>query len=89
MSRPEAIDVEALRARLEYALRFDVQHEGTLYLRVLACILLACDKQSDAEEATLEALYYQQASFEDVDGDDVLTESCLVVPSRAPSGHHA
>jgi hypothetical protein len=79
MSRPEAIDVETLRGRLEYALRFGVEHEGTLYLKALACVYLACDDESPDESAALEALLTTQAQIEGVDSDDVLTALCLAV----------
>lgn len=84
MSRPEALDVETLRGRLEHALRFDVAHEGSLYLNALACVYLACDEQSTDESAALESLMGEQARIEGVDSDEVLTDLCMAVP--APGG---
>jgi hypothetical protein len=81
MSRPEAIDLETLRGRLEYALRFDVAHDGSLYLNAMAVVYLACDEQSTDESAALEALVTTQAEIEGVDSDDVLTALCLAIPA--------
>ena len=78
MSRLEAIDLGALRARLEHALRLDVMHGGSLYLLVLCCAFLACDERSVGELQMLESVYYSQAEAEGVDGDDLLTAVLLV-----------
>lgn len=79
MSREDqAIDAERLRGCLEYALRFDVQHDGSLYLRLLACVYLAAPTSA---EPTLGSEFYLQASAESIDGDDVLCALLLAVPS--------
>ena len=81
MSRPDAIDSETLRGRLAHALRFDVAHDGSLYLNTLACAYLACDEDSIDESAALEALLTSQAQIEGVDSDEVLSDLCLAVQS--------
>lgn len=78
MSRLEAIDLGALRARLSFALRLDVEHEGSVYLLALAACFLACDDASPGELGMLESIYYQQAAAEDLDGDDLLTAVAMV-----------
>lgn len=74
----QPVNEERLRGCAEYALRFDVAHDGSLYLRLLACVCLACP-EADAL-TVLETLYYEQADAEHVDGDDVLTALLLAVP---------
>lgn len=76
MSRIDTIDVRSLRARLTHALRLDVTHDGSLYLHALGACYLACS--DDGEEQALERLFYGQASFEVVNGDDVLSALILV-----------
>lgn len=78
MSRLEAINMVALRARLEHALRLGLAHEGSLYLLVLCCAFLSCDERSVGELQMLESVYYSQAEAEDVDGDELLTAVLLV-----------
>lgn len=72
------IPAERFRGCVEYALRFDVPHEGSLYLRVLACVYLGAPEPS---EPSLAHEFYQQAQAEKVDGDDVLSALLLGVPS--------
>jgi hypothetical protein len=69
---------ERLRGCVEYALRFDVTHGGSLYLNVLACVYLGAPERA---EPTLAHEFYLQAQAEHVDGDDVLTALLLGVPS--------
>ncbi len=71
------ITAERLRGCVEYALRFDVAHEGSLYLNVLACVYLGAPEGAEPE---LAQLFYDQAGAEDVDGDDVLTALLLAIP---------
>lgn len=77
MNRRDAIDPERLRGCLEYALRFDVAHTGSLYLNVLACVYLAAPTGA---EPTLFHEFYLQAEAEGVDEDSVLTALLLAVP---------
>jgi hypothetical protein len=72
------IDTERLRGCLEYALRFDVTHVGSLYLNVLACVYLAAP---DSAEPTLAHEFYLQAQAEQVNGDNVLNALLVEVPS--------
>lgn len=82
MSRPEAIEVSKLRARLVSVLVDEPNAEGSLYLHVLGCCYLACDEESPDEAGALEALFTTQAEIESVDSDDLLTGLCLAeVPS--------
>lgn len=74
------IDSERLRGCLEHALRFDVHHDGSLYLNALACCYLAAPSES---EPTLGSEFYLAASAEGVDGDDVLTALLLAIPESA------
>lgn len=87
MSRPDRIDTEALRGRAEYALRFDVDHAGSLYLRLLASVYLAAEGDEQGEEVlALENIYQVQAALEEIDGDAILTTLLLAVPtSEVPS----
>ena len=80
MNRHDAgpIDAERFRGCVEHALRFDVAREGSLYLNVLACVYLAAP---EAAEPTLGHEYYRQAETEQADGDQVLTDILLAVPS--------
>lgn len=69
-------DDDRLRGALEYALRFDVQHVGSLYLRVLACVYLSAP---DGAEPALERLFYNQAEqTENIDPDQLLNTLLLV-----------
>jgi hypothetical protein len=72
------INSERLRGCVEYALRFDVAHEASLYLNILACAYLAAPESA---EPTLAHEFYLAASAENVDGDNVLTALLLEVPS--------
>ncbi len=63
---------------MEHALRFDVPHDGSLYLTLLACVYLAAP---EAAEPTLAHEFHLQAEAEDADSDDVLTALLLAVPS--------
>ena len=72
------IDADRLRGCIEYALRFDVAHDGSLYLNALACVYLAAPESA---EPTLAHEYHLQADAERVDGDDVLTALLLAVPA--------
>lgn len=72
------IPAERLRGCAEHALRFDVPHDGSLYLNLLACVYLAAPESA---EPTLAHEFYLQASAEHVEGDDVLTALLLGVPS--------
>jgi hypothetical protein len=72
------IPTERLRGCVEHALRFDVEHVGSLYLNVLACVYLGAPESS---EPTLAHEFYLQAQAEHVDGDDVLTALLVGVPS--------
>jgi hypothetical protein len=76
MSRA-AIDSELLRGRLEHTLRFDMHHDGSLYLNALACCYMAAP--DDAEPVLCRELHLQ-AESENVSADDVLTALCLAVP---------
>ena len=78
MSRLEAIDMGALRQRLEHALRLDLEHECSLYLLAIGAIFLACDDDSPGELGMLESIYYSQSAAEGADGDDTLTALLLV-----------
>ena len=81
MSRPLVINAPALRARVSFALD-STELAGSLYLRVMGCVYLACDSESPDEESTLEILFFEQARIEAVDGDDLITRLLLVeVPS--------
>jgi hypothetical protein len=71
------INSERLRGCLEYALRFDVAHEGSLYLNVLACVYLAAP---EATEPTLGFEFQLQAEAEQADADHILTALLLAVP---------
>jgi hypothetical protein len=80
VSRPEATDEIALRARLLYiAVTHDV--DGSAYMRTLGALLLSCDEESEQEAAAVEALFDTQATIEGVDGDAVLVNLCMAVPS--------
>jgi hypothetical protein len=72
------IPAERLRGCVEHALRFDVAHEGSLYLNLLACVYLGAPERAEPE---LAQLFYDQAGAESVDGDTVLTALLLGVPS--------
>lgn len=72
------IDGDRLRGCLEHALRFDVAHDGTLYLNLLACVYLAAPESA---EPSLGHEFYLHAEAEHVDGDDVLTALLLAVPA--------
>lgn len=74
----QRIGAERFRGVLEYALRFDVPQDGSLYLRVLACVYLAAPTHA---EPSLAREFYLAADGESVDGDDVLTALLLAVPS--------
>jgi hypothetical protein len=67
MSRPEAVDDVALRARLVSVLLDEPLAPGSLYLRTLICAHLACDEESDDEQLAIETLYTEQARIEGVD----------------------
>lgn len=72
------IPAERLRGCAEHALRFDVAQEGSLYLRLLACVYLG---SPESAEPALAHQYYLQAQAERVDGDDLLTALLVGVPS--------
>jgi len=72
------INEERLRGCLEHALRFDVPHDGSLYLNVLACVYLSAPSVA---EPSLGFEFQQQALRESVEADDVLTALLLAVPS--------
>lgn len=76
-TRDHQIDAERLRGCTEYALRFDVPHEGSLLLRLLGCVYLAAPFGA---EPTLAREFYLQADSEGIDGDDLLTALLLAVP---------
>lgn len=78
MSRLAPVSEETLRGRLEHALRFDVRHDGSLYLNALACCYMAAPERS---EATLCEEFHQQAEAERVDPDAVLLALNLAVPA--------
>jgi hypothetical protein len=69
-------DPEALRGRLEHALRFDIEHEGSLYLNALACVYLAAP---EASEPALVGAFNLQAEAEHVDADQVLQDLLAVL----------
>lgn len=75
-TRDQAIDAERFRGCVEHALRFDVAHEGSLYLNVLACVYLAAPTHA---EPSLARELYLQADTEGLEGDDVLTALLLAV----------
>lgn len=79
MSRLEAIDLGALRARLTHALRLDVHQEASVYLLAVAACWLACDAASIGELGMLEAIFYQQCEAEGLDGDELITTLLLTV----------
>jgi hypothetical protein len=72
------IPAERLRGCAEHALRFDVRQQGSLYLRLLACVYLGAPETS---ERTLAHELYLQAQAERIDGDDVLTSLLVGVPA--------
>lgn len=72
------IDADRLRGCIEHALRFDVAHDGSLYLNTLACCYLAAPESA---EPTLAHELHLQAEAEHVDSDDVLTALLLAVPA--------
>ena len=76
MTRVAPIDEETLRGCLEHALRFDVQHEGSLYLRIFGCLYLGAP---ETDEAHLCDVFHAQARLEQVDADLVLTALYLAV----------
>jgi hypothetical protein len=78
MSRPEAVDMSALRARLSYISTTRDAFEGSLYLHTLGCAFLASDNDTAEETLALENLYQEQAELERVDGHAVLTGLLLV-----------
>lgn len=82
MSNVQHLDLTTLRLRLQRALDHKqdagLDGRGSLYLRALASVYLACDEDSLEEEATLEKLFIEQCSTEDVDADELLTEICLI-----------
>lgn len=67
----EPFDEERLRGALEYVLRFDVAHEGSLYLRALACCYLSAPHES---EPVLSDEYHAQAEREGTHPDDLLLQ---------------
>jgi hypothetical protein len=69
------IDDERLRGCLEHALRFDVAHDGSLYLNTLACAYLAAPESA---EPVLSREFHLQCEAEHVDGDHALTALLLV-----------
>jgi len=69
---------ERFRGVLEYALRFDVPQDGSLYLRILGAVYLAAPTEA---EPGLGSEFYLQAATELADGDEVLTALLLAVPS--------
>lgn len=76
MDRLAPIDEETLRGSLEFALRFDVEHVGSLYLRTFGALYLAAP---ESDEAHLSDIFHAQARLEQVDPDRVLTALCLAV----------
>ena len=72
------IDAERLRGCVEHALRFDMHHDGSLYLNLLACVYLAAPESA---EPPLAHEFDLQASAEQVDGDEVLNTLLMAVPS--------
>lgn len=82
MSRPEAVDLSALRARLAHISTTGQGLEGSLYLQTLACCYLASDNDTAEETLALENIYQEQAGVEEVDANGLLL-ALLLVP--APS----
>lgn len=78
MSRPEAVDLNALRVRLAYVSATRNAFEGSLYLHALACCYLASDNDTAEETLALENIYQEQAGVEDVDAHDLLAALMLV-----------
>lgn len=72
------IPTERLRGCVEHALRFDVEHDGSLFLNLLACVYLGAP---EVAEPALAQLFYAQAGAERVDGDEVLTALLMGAPS--------
>lgn len=79
VSKPASIDEPALRARLNASL--DSSGPGSLYLRVLCCVYLACDEDSEDEELALQSLMKEQARLEGVD-EHALTEELILAGTR-------
>ena len=77
MSRLDA-DSEVLRGRLEHVLRFDVPHEGSLYLNAIAACYLSCPVGS---EPLLCHEFQEQAEAEEVDPDELLNTLITAVPT--------
>lgn len=69
-------DSEVLRGRLEHVLRFDVEHDGSLYLNALACVYLSCPEGS---ERLLCHELHEQAQAEAVDPDELLNDLVTAV----------
>jgi hypothetical protein len=76
VTRVAPIDEETLRGCLEHALRFDVPHEGSLYLRTFACLYLAAP---EADEEHLCDVLFAQAAVERVNPDALLTALFLAI----------
>jgi hypothetical protein len=87
VSRPRNIDLATLRVRLQSALDhkqdLGLDGGGSLYLRALCCLYLACEEPrigavTTDEEHELEKLLLGQCATEVVDAEELLTEMCLV-----------
>lgn len=72
MSRLEAIDLGALRARLAHALRLDLHHDASVYLLAIGALYLAATPESFAELGLWASLFDLQAQLEGVNGAEVL-----------------
>ena len=81
MSRLSALDLEALRGRLEYSMRFDVRHVGSLYLYALACCYLASDNDTASETLALENIFQEQAKAEGSASDVIINALLMAVPN--------
>jgi hypothetical protein len=78
VSRPEAVDLIALRARLAHISTIGEGLEGSLYLQTLACCYLASDNDTAEETLALENIYQEQAGVEEVDANGLLMALLLV-----------
>lgn len=74
---------EALRARLVNVLMDDDTVAGSLYLRALCCVWLACPG-SGADDSELEGQFLRQAEEEGVDGDEILNALIVLVDEEGP-----
>jgi hypothetical protein len=78
VSRVEALDLGALRARLILAIEGAEGLLGSPYLIAIGALYLACDPASPGEIGTWASLYEQQALAESVNPDELLDALCTV-----------